>query len=104
MLEDREYSLVARHEDENVLISTVWLGLDHNWGGGPPLIFETMIFVLTENIDAKYHDMQWRWSTEEEAKEGHEIIYNCYRENKDPEKAIDDWRRTGESYLSRRRK
>lgn len=27
-------------------ISTVWLGLDHNFmGDGPPLIFETMIFV-----------------------------------------------------------
>jgi hypothetical protein len=24
-------------------ISTVWLGLDHAWGGGPPLIFETMV-------------------------------------------------------------
>jgi hypothetical protein len=26
-------------------LSTVWLGLDHNWGGGPPLIYETMLFA-----------------------------------------------------------
>jgi hypothetical protein len=25
-------------------ISTVFLGVDHSWGDGPPLIFETMIF------------------------------------------------------------
>lgn len=25
-------------------ISTVFLGLDHSWNGGPPLIFETMVF------------------------------------------------------------
>ena len=28
----------------NVSISTVFLGLDHQFGKGPPLIFETMIF------------------------------------------------------------
>ena len=26
-------------------LSTVWLGLDHQWGDGPPLIFETMLFA-----------------------------------------------------------
>jgi len=26
-------------------LSTVFLGLDHAWGGGPPLIFETMLFA-----------------------------------------------------------
>ena len=25
-------------------ISTVFLGLDHNFGEGPPLVFETMVF------------------------------------------------------------
>lgn len=28
----------------NVLVSTVFLGLDHSFGSGPPLLFETMIF------------------------------------------------------------
>jgi hypothetical protein len=26
-------------------LSTVWLGMDQGWGGGPPLIFETMLFA-----------------------------------------------------------
>ncbi len=49
-------------------ISTVFLGLNHNWGEGPPLIFETMVFPSeTEGNDL---DMD-RYSTEEQALEGH---------------------------------
>ena len=25
-------------------VSTVFLGLDHNWGKGPPILWETMVF------------------------------------------------------------
>jgi hypothetical protein len=25
-------------------VSTAFLGLDHQWGTGPPLLFETMVF------------------------------------------------------------
>lgn len=25
-------------------VSTVFMGLNHNWGGGPPILFETMAF------------------------------------------------------------
>lgn len=46
-------------------VSTVWLGIDHNFGFGPPLIFETMVFSGPEVLDmARYH-------TEEEAVAGH---------------------------------
>jgi hypothetical protein len=30
-------------------LSTVWLGLDHNFGNGRPLIFETMLFAPDDN-------------------------------------------------------
>lgn len=50
-------------------VSTVWLGLDHSHGYGPPLIFETMVFAEGEPhatvIDSA------RYSTEEEARAGH---------------------------------
>ncbi len=36
--------LVAKTEVGDVRISTVFLGLDHNFGEGDPLLFETMIF------------------------------------------------------------
>ena len=35
---------VALQEQGNIRVSTVFLGLNHQYGGGPPLIFETMIF------------------------------------------------------------
>lgn len=32
-------------------VSTVLLGLDHNFGMGRPLIFETMVFVSNDNLE-----------------------------------------------------
>lgn len=57
-------------------ISTVWLGLDHRWGMGPPLIFETMVFPKAERselADAADLDMT-RYSTLAQAKAGHEAM------------------------------
>ena len=47
------------------LLSTVWLGIDHNFFGRRPLIYESMIL----SGDQEY---MWRYSTEEEAFIGHE--------------------------------
>ena len=44
-------------------ISTVFLGIDHNWGDGKPLLFETMVFDDSEDCE--------RCSTWEEAVEQH---------------------------------
>lgn len=64
--EDTEARVVGYDEVGEAHVSTVWLGLDHAFFGGPPLIFETMIF-------GGEHDMeQWRYSTEEEALAGHQ--------------------------------
>jgi hypothetical protein len=50
-------------------VSTVFLGLDHSFGmGGPPLLFETMIF------GGKSDGEQWRYSTWEEAEKGHDEV------------------------------
>lgn len=49
----------------NVDVSTVFLGIDHNWSNGPPLLFETMVFG--GSLDEK----QERYSTWEEAEKGH---------------------------------
>jgi hypothetical protein len=35
---------VAVTEVGEAKVSTVFLGLDHNWSGGPPVLWETMIF------------------------------------------------------------
>jgi len=64
---DPDYHRVAKAElPGSVTVSTVWLGLDHQWRpGGPPLIFETMVFGGSDD------EMQERYSTEAEALEGH---------------------------------
>lgn len=46
-------------------ISTVFLGLDHSFGNGPPLLFETMIFGPEDS------DYQTRCSTWAEAERQH---------------------------------
>lgn len=49
-------------------VSTVFLGLDHSFGDGPPLLFETMMF------GGKLSDEMDRYSTRAEALEGHEVM------------------------------
>lgn len=55
---------ISRHE-EGVRVSTVFLGLDHSFGGGPVLLWETMIF------GGKHNDYQRRYATFDEAVLGH---------------------------------
>jgi hypothetical protein len=70
--EDRHigYTNVGKYE-----VSTVWLGLDHNWTeGGPPLIFETMVFNrrATKNRFSELYCARYR--SEREAKAGHDLV------------------------------
>ena len=76
--EDFEHS--NRHVAETTLpdgtwVSTVWLGLDQQYSNGPPLIFETMVFGNDDAAEDLQCDL-WceRYSTEEQAKEGHERL------------------------------
>ena len=69
-----ENKRVALTERGDVLVSTVWLGVDHRIGDGPPLIFETMVFG---GPLSKHHV---RYSTEAEALAGHaEICSAAFR-------------------------
>lgn len=51
-------------------VSTVFLGIDHNFGDGPPLLFETMVFGAPQ--DSYWYDFQMRWATYEQASKGHQ--------------------------------
>jgi hypothetical protein len=63
--ENGDWWQIGRTQIGDVSVSTVWMGLDHNWGDGPPLIFETMVFggPLSDECE--------RYTTKEEAREGH---------------------------------
>ena len=71
LFEDMDYRRVAETTlPSGKWVSTVWMGIDHRFtGDGPPLIFETMVFPSEDNPSDQ--DME-RYSTEEQALEGHE--------------------------------
>lgn len=50
---------------EKILVSTVFLGLDHSFGDGPPVLWETMVF------NGEHDQDQWRYTSQEEAIAGH---------------------------------
>jgi hypothetical protein len=59
--------IIARTGDDHIRVSTVFLGLNHNWKGhGPPILFETMIF------GGEHDDYQVRYATYDEAIAGHQ--------------------------------
>ena len=72
-----DYKRVAKDILPNgTVISTVWLGMDHGFGEGKPLIFETMVFL--SEADYREEDIE-RYSTEEEAKTGHKRMVEKWR-------------------------
>jgi hypothetical protein len=70
---------VGDDDVEGQRVSTVFLNLDHNWSGGEPLLFETMIF------GGPYGAYMERYSTYDQAKAGHERIVNCLKKGVNPE-------------------
>lgn len=67
-------------------VSTVWLGHNHRFGGeGPPIIFETMVFLADEWDNGRTEERYIgdidlvRYCTEEEAKQGHEDMCTLIR-------------------------
>lgn len=52
-------------------VSTVFLGLDHAYLDGPPLLFETMVFP---NRDTFADMLCWRYSTKAGAEAGHAAV------------------------------
>jgi len=58
-----------------VEVSTVFLGIDHRFGGdGPPILFETIVFGGDDDENT------WRYCTWDEAKAGHDRVVARLRE------------------------
>ena len=76
-LSDMAYKRVAETTlPDGKWVSTVWLGLNHNWDDGPPLIFETMVFQSRENLETVDQD---RYATEDDAIIGHQLMVEKYK-------------------------
>jgi len=77
--------VVAQDRDEragagDVLVSTVFLGLDHNFSGeGPPILWETMI------LGGPHDQLQWRYCSREAAMVGHQHACRIANGHEDPD-------------------
>lgn len=76
-----DYARVAQHWIKGWHVSTVWLGVDHSFGGDIPVIFETMIFAPTDAefggdnpLLRHYAGYMERYSTEDAALAGHDRL------------------------------
>lgn len=63
--------IVKQENIGDYYISTVFLGLDHSFGFGKPLWFETMVFNAK---DKNWHDYQERYTNWKSAELGHNKI------------------------------
>jgi hypothetical protein len=69
--ESSDRRTVKRDEIGDILVSTVFLGLDHSWTpGGKPVLWETMIF------GGEHDQYQERYTSHKDALEGHEKALN----------------------------
>lgn len=79
------YETADRHvgwtQIKELIVSTVFLGVDHSWDGAKPLLFETMVFEPSDDPDLGLDFVQgddfapsghpWRYSTWAQAEAGH---------------------------------
>lgn len=58
----------------DVFVSTVFLGINYNWGGGPPVLWETMVFGGSHD-----GEIRERYTSADEARIGHARIVETER-------------------------
>lgn len=70
--ENRDKKRVVQDDIGDLWVSTTFLGLDHSWGDGPPLLFETMVFRHNSDGTINFNELyQDRCSTYAEAEAMH---------------------------------
>jgi hypothetical protein len=88
MEHNRSQCMVAVDEIGPFWVSTVFMGLDQKLSKGPPQLFETMILEqeestcllvdgnieLIDNAKSELHQLRWRYSSWEEAEQGHRAV------------------------------
>jgi len=81
----------VKQKGKYYLVSTVDLGINHRFGEGDPLYYETMIFrcnffgtPLGWDEDNKYENFQERYTTKEDALARHWSIVKLLRKGYDP--------------------
>ena len=88
---ERRERFLANDQVGSFRVSTVFLGLDHNFGGGVPHLWETMIFVGRRraeprdfrergiSLDESAVSITWRYSRKSEALRNHGAVVDMIR-------------------------
>ena len=63
---------------DDQVVSTIFLTVDHSFGVGPPLLYETMIFGGEHDLFCA------RYSTRDEAAAGHQRVSDALRRGESP--------------------
>lgn len=69
--ESQDRRVAVTHIGAGVKVSTVFLGIDHRFGDGPPILFETMVF------GGPLDGTEQRYATWEEAVVGHQRVVSA---------------------------
>ena len=85
---EKQFPKIVKQETiDGYFISTVFLGIDHDWNnayndGGKPLLFETMIFNRTTNQNNYLDDYCERSRSYDQALENHKIAIDWVKGKK----------------------
>lgn len=80
--------------NDNIRVSTVFLGLDHSHGGPRPLLFETAVITYSggHELFPKF-DIVDRYTTWEEAEQGHletvDVVLDLLKKEKEVQQVVD---------------
>ena len=75
-MQDDANRIIAQATIGEFQISTVFTGIDQNWGGDQPILFETAVFGLPDGLNP-----QWLFSTWDEAMQTHNALVSSLTEH-----------------------
>jgi hypothetical protein len=81
---ESENRVISRDTVGDADVSTVFLGVDHRYGPGPPVLWETLIF------GGAYDGNMWRYTSYEAAAQGHVNVVKCLMVGLEPDAITDD--------------
>ncbi len=77
--------ILARSVVGERLVSTVFLPIDHAFGDGPPVLWETMVFWQKAGQAMRTTDFQRRYTSCEAALQGHAETVGALERGEEPE-------------------
>lgn len=59
VMQDETQRVLAQDQIGDLHISTIFTGIDRNFGRGAPVLFETVVFGLPDELHPQWHHSSW---------------------------------------------